>query len=57
MCKALRLFLGLIVFVPTFALPGALAGLDPGEHTAWSGLVAAAAMGLFFGLGFTGLGA
>jgi hypothetical protein len=52
--QALRLILCLIHFVATFALLGAFATLDSGEHTAWAGLVAGAVVGLFFGLGFGG---
>jgi hypothetical protein len=54
MWKTVRLILCLVFFVPAFALLGALATLDSGERTAWTGLVAGAVVGLFFGLAFGG---
>jgi hypothetical protein len=44
MRKALWLTLMLLLFVPTFALLGALAAYDNGERTLWLGLAAGAAV-------------
>ena len=44
----LRLVLTLAVFVPAFALLGALAGLNRGHE--WTGLVAGAVLGGVFGV-------
>ena len=54
MRKALRLALLLALFVPGFALLGALAAHDNGERTPWLGLAAGAAVGVLFGCIFGG---
>jgi hypothetical protein len=54
MRKALRLALLLALFVPAFALLGALAAYDNGERTPWLGLAAGAAVGALFGCVFGG---
>ena len=54
MRKALRLALLLALFVPGFALLGALAAHGNGERTPWLGLAAGAAVGVFFGCVFCG---
>jgi hypothetical protein len=52
MRKALRLALLLALFVPGFALLGALAAYGNGERTPWLGLGAGAAVGVLFGCVF-----
>ena len=54
MRKALWLALMLVLFVPGFALLGALAAYDNGERTPWLGLAAGAAVGVLFGCVFGG---
>jgi hypothetical protein len=54
MRQALRLALMLALFVPGFALLGALAASDNGERTPWLGLAAGAAVGALFGCAFGG---
>jgi hypothetical protein len=54
MRQALRLALMLALFVPGFALLGALAAYDNGERTPWLGLAAGAAVGVLFACVFGG---
>jgi hypothetical protein len=54
MRKALRLPQLLALFVPGFALLGALAAYDNGERMPWLGLAAGAVVGVLFGCVFGG---
>jgi hypothetical protein len=54
MRKALLLALLLALFVPGFALLGALAAYGNGERTPWLGLGAGAVAGVLFGCVFGG---
>ena len=54
MRQGLRLALLLALFVPGFALLGALAASDNGERTPWLGLAAGAAVGVLLGCVFGG---
>ena len=52
--KPIWLAIMLVLFVPGFALLGALTAFDNGERTPWRGIAAGAVVGLFFAFIFGG---